>query len=361
MGARLINNPRQANRGHVDACPALHMRLLRKAALFSEGHQTVGFFQHPGVSKSISISVDLRFEHDLKLIIGYGDSATNTQVIRLTHRPAGFNGRRWYFVSEKGERAETLFLVDGRFRTRREAGLTYRSQSMGELDRVLERRRKLQAQLKGTSARGPARGRRRKQAEERLEEIEGSLSIFGSALVRRDQNRRARARERRRKSLDRLEAARTAMTQRKDMQTEWVIETFASLVDGLKAATVSPDSPPVPPRSASSDPAPQVDIGILQRLGFVQPGKMLGDQLGWPETWIPEPGRRLFFIVDLRDRRRACAVFVVRDPEGQAQQLFALKRNKGRFGRQEYCFVCPRTGRLSNAISYSQGAFFCST
>jgi hypothetical protein len=40
-------------------------------------------------------------------------------VIRLTHRPAGFNGRRWSFVSETGERAETLFLVDGRFRTER--------------------------------------------------------------------------------------------------------------------------------------------------------------------------------------------------------------------------------------------------
>ena len=48
----------------------------------------------------------------------------------------------------------------------------------GELDRMLERKRKIEAQLKGTSARGPARGRRRKQAEERLEEIEGSLRGF---------------------------------------------------------------------------------------------------------------------------------------------------------------------------------------
>ena len=69
------------------------------------------------------------------------------QVIGLTHRPTGFNGRRWYFVSKNGKRAETLFLVGGFFRTRREAGLTYRSQSMGELDRALDRRRKLQAQL----------------------------------------------------------------------------------------------------------------------------------------------------------------------------------------------------------------------
>ena len=60
---------------------------------------------------------------------------------------------------------------------------------MGELDRVLERRRKLEARVKGTSARGPARERRRKQAEERLEEIEGSLRGFEWGLVHRIENR----------------------------------------------------------------------------------------------------------------------------------------------------------------------------
>jgi hypothetical protein len=55
--------------------------------------------------------VDLRFKHNLKVGIKHGDSNTDMQVIRLTHRPAGFNGRRWYFVSAKGERAEKLFWV----------------------------------------------------------------------------------------------------------------------------------------------------------------------------------------------------------------------------------------------------------
>jgi hypothetical protein len=210
MGARLINNPRQTNRGYVNAFPALHMRSLCNEVMFKEIQWAVGSFQHPGVSKAIRISIDLRVEHDLKLIVEHGESTANIQVIRLAHRPAGFNGRRWYFVSETGERAETLFLVDGRFRTRREARLTYRSQSMGELDRVLERRRKLEARLKGTSARGPARGRRRKQAEERLEEIENSLRGFEWELVHRIENGRVLARERKRRSLDRLKAARTA-------------------------------------------------------------------------------------------------------------------------------------------------------
>src|SRR5260221_4515349 len=199
-------------------------------------------------------------------------------------------------VSANGERAETLFLVEGFFRTRREARLTYRSQSIGELDRALDRRRKLQAQLEGTGARGPARGRRRKQAEEELAEIQRLLAAFESGLVLRDQNRRAQARERRRSSLEKLDAAPAAMAQRQDVQPEWVITTFCTLVDGLQAATTSPDTSPIAPRSASSDPGPQVNIGILQRLGFVQTGKMLGDQLGWSEAWVPEPGRRLSLL-----------------------------------------------------------------
>ena len=155
MGARLINNPRRTKIGHVEAFPVLHMRSLRKSAMFSEGQRTEGHFRYPGASNAITIIVDLRSEHDLKVLlkVGHADSATNMQVIGLTHRPTGFNGRRWYFVSKNGKRAETLFLVGGFFRTRREAGLTYRSQSMGELDRALDRRRKLQAQLEGTGNR----------------------------------------------------------------------------------------------------------------------------------------------------------------------------------------------------------------
>jgi hypothetical protein len=146
MGARLNNNPRQSNRGHVEAFPVLQMRSIRKT-MFNEGQLTEGFFQCPHAPKAFKFIVDLRSAHDLKVLVRYGDSSANIQVIRLTHRPAGFNGRRWYFVNMNGERAETLFLVDGLFRTRREARLTYRSQSMGELDRVLKRRDKLEAQL----------------------------------------------------------------------------------------------------------------------------------------------------------------------------------------------------------------------
>src|SRR5713101_2144877 len=94
MGARLINNPRRTKIGHVEAFPVLHMRSLRKSAMFSEGQRTEGHFLYPGASNAITIIVDLRSEHDLKVLlkVGHADSATNMQVIGLTHRPTGFNG-----------------------------------------------------------------------------------------------------------------------------------------------------------------------------------------------------------------------------------------------------------------------------
>jgi hypothetical protein len=44
--------------------------------------------------------------------------------------------------------------------------------------------------------------------------------------------------------MDAGDAARAAMAQRKDVQPEWVITTFGTLVDGLKAATTSPRGAP---------------------------------------------------------------------------------------------------------------------
>ena len=93
MGARLINSPRRTKIGHVEAFPVLHMRSLRKSAMFSEGRKVTS--DYPGASNAITIIVDLRSEHDLKVLlkVGHADSPTNMHVIGLTHQPTGFNGR----------------------------------------------------------------------------------------------------------------------------------------------------------------------------------------------------------------------------------------------------------------------------
>src|SRR5260221_9699464 len=68
-----------------------------KVRCFSEGQRTEGHFLYPGASNAITIIVDLRSEHDLKVLlkVGHADSATNMQVIGLTHRPTGFTLLSW--------------------------------------------------------------------------------------------------------------------------------------------------------------------------------------------------------------------------------------------------------------------------
>ena len=87
MGARLINNPRQTNRGHINDFPRLDMSSIRKT-LFHEGRRTDGTFGYTGISYAFTISVDLCFEHDLKVILGVesGDSAANYVYLNLAFR-----------------------------------------------------------------------------------------------------------------------------------------------------------------------------------------------------------------------------------------------------------------------------------
>src|SRR5260370_23927700 len=92
MGARLINNPRRTNIGHVEDFPVLHMRWLRKSAMFSEGQRTEGHCLYPGASNAITIIVDLRSEHDLtactakdnrtRRLNRYPDTKSNGQVCK---------------------------------------------------------------------------------------------------------------------------------------------------------------------------------------------------------------------------------------------------------------------------------------
>src|SRR5882757_3405584 len=92
MGARLINNPRRTNIGHVEDFPVLHMRWLRKSAMFNEGQRTEGHLRYPGASNAITIIVDLRSEHDLIP----GHLPDTAQISFFGSRPAG---KYWNFAA----------------------------------------------------------------------------------------------------------------------------------------------------------------------------------------------------------------------------------------------------------------------
>ena len=90
MGARLINNPRQTNRGHIDAVLPLDIRALRKSGFFNEGQLTQCSFRYAGLS--ILVDVDLRFEPGAQIILRAknGESITDMQVHLANASADGF-------------------------------------------------------------------------------------------------------------------------------------------------------------------------------------------------------------------------------------------------------------------------------
>jgi hypothetical protein len=53
-------------------------------------------------------------------------------------------GERWFFRLEDGTKAEILYLVEGRFQSRKSARLTYRTQAAGPLDQQAHQPRQAQ-------------------------------------------------------------------------------------------------------------------------------------------------------------------------------------------------------------------------
>jgi hypothetical protein len=284
MGARGINNSRETNVGTVEAFPFIDIRELRKLGVIVEGERArIGLFPR----LPLCIFANLLSLNDSYLTFS---NAEGQQDIPLKSRPNTFGGRRWYFVDEKGKLCEKLYFVAGRFVSRKSARLTYRSQSMGELDTILRRREKLRLRLEGTYLRGPARGRKRYEIIRKLEWVEWWVEWSGHALDNRFHWRMEADERRRKASKQRLEDAAQAMAVRRDVTPQWVVDTFAARVDELKNGAQS-QRKRINSNSIQDEPAgkikknvPHIDIGILGRLGYVRKGQLLGDQLGCART-----------------------------------------------------------------------------
>jgi hypothetical protein len=364
LGARHSKNPKTRSRGYVHGALPLDLRVLRKRGLVINGRVTEGKLTYGDPPDSLFVVCDLRSGFQPRLAIELpGRPVGEGQVISLTSRPTQFGGLRWYFVDETGGRSEKLYLVQGRFVSRAAGRLTYRSQSLGELDRLLHQRERLRHRLEGGSSRGPARGKIRSELKAKLEQVDAAIEGIGAAIPAALAIRRRKQRAARDASKRRLEAAAEAMRHRRELEPSAVVNAFTPLVDRLKkgAKKVRPRASREPLwRDAIQDvDRAHVDIGLLRRLGYLEEVKILGAQLGWPDAWVPEPERCLFFLIDARQASRTCAVFVVADLDRKAiaHQLFWLTRIPGAFGRQEYRFVCPNSGKLSRKLFYRAGQF----
>lgn len=219
---------------------------------------------------------------------------------------------------------------------------------------------RLERRLEGTSTRGPARGKVRQAAMAELGDIEEIVDMTFAARARGWARRAAKQTARRKAWVRALEDARSAMEQDQDRSPEWVVERFTAVLEDLKTKTPKPPSraraPSATAGAAQRHPDAKVDIQILRRMGYVQKGRVLGAQLGWPRQWLGGSKRRLFFLVDLR-QPPGCAMFVLEDRTRTRAQLFWLREVKVLFGRREFRFVCPTDGVLARTLAYSRGQF----
>jgi hypothetical protein len=91
------------------------------------------------------------------------------QRVAVVATACRFGGHRFYFLCpDDGHRCEVLYLVGGRFASRRSHGLSYTVQGMDRLARVRRRRRKLRHRLNGHGLSPRPRGSKRYILAERL-------------------------------------------------------------------------------------------------------------------------------------------------------------------------------------------------
>ncbi len=130
----------------------LDIRLLRAWGFLEAGRVIDGevtWRQRRMDAGSVRVRIDLRNPRAMTLAVEAGE-AFDMQTIELTRTPCRFGGWRYYFVCPRlGHRCEVLPLLDGEFASREAHGVTYGSQSEGELDRAYRKRDKLKARLDG--------------------------------------------------------------------------------------------------------------------------------------------------------------------------------------------------------------------
>jgi hypothetical protein len=372
MAARYSNNPRTRNFGGVYEFEFLDIRYLRKEKLLVDYQLT-----HSSLTSIDKRSGQARLWFILEADLRHPDSASlkvttaawgrdsKQEVIRLVGRPARFGGRRWFFKCPvNGSLCETLHLVLGSLRSRAAARLTYPSQSEGAADRLIRIRDKLEKRVKGADGKGRPRGDNRLSLWAKRDRIESALDGVGAKIADRIDlvrfNRRVRKEILRRET---AKAERLMNEARQDRSVESIVSEYTPYLEKLKGASVHPGVAPLANAdswSLATDDLPRVELAILRRLKYMRDGYLSGGQLGWSSATIATPGRQIFFLFDLREGERPCAIFAFNDLGNVTAELFWLKQIKGDFGRPEFHFLCPQTGKPVKRLFYRGGVFISS-
>lgn len=163
---------RTTNRGNIEDEIVLDLRVLRQRGCLQPHRITAGSIaatQAAGRSFQATYSIDLTDP-----AYGYLDVTTThsgrpiTHRIYLTGERCRFGGWRWFAICPVTRaRVLRLVYVDGRFMRRKAAKLSYRTQSMNQLQRLQRAQSKAKAQAFGERGCPKPRGRNRDRLYEK--------------------------------------------------------------------------------------------------------------------------------------------------------------------------------------------------
>jgi hypothetical protein len=170
-----VNSGRRPTRhqGAVEHALALDMRALRRLGFARAGECVIDTlcWSNGGLGVAEArVRIDLSDIGSATLAItAQTRGGAIKQRVAIEGTPCRYGGHRFYFLCpDRGHRCEVLYLVGGRFASRKAHGLSYAVQGMDRLTRITRRRRKLRARLDGSGLSPRPRGRNRYALAERL-------------------------------------------------------------------------------------------------------------------------------------------------------------------------------------------------
>jgi hypothetical protein len=147
MGGINSGRRRTIHIGAVEHYPSIDLRILKRAGLLRGGectYDTLSWRNQAPNAFQARILIDLSDTSYASIRIhNVDENIGGIQRIGIVSAPCGLGGVRYYFVCPiGGNRCEILYLVDGKFASRKGHKLTFGSQSEGALTRARRRVRK---------------------------------------------------------------------------------------------------------------------------------------------------------------------------------------------------------------------------
>lgn len=357
MGRRLKNNPRVWTKGLVEEHFCLDLRTLLKEGIIAKDQVTSW---EPTTEFPFRLVADLECPHTPFMRAVYNGVG---QKLDLVYQTDQRNRRRLFFRNDNGPHTEKIYFIDGRFVSRHDGKLKFKTQFVNKPG-LSDRRDDLELALRNRGPEPEPPAAERLDIQKALEEVTRELDLEGLERTAGFMERIHQRKERRRYFLRRIRAADVAMNQRVNASPDWIIRSFGHLVDDLKSRTprvgteawVAPPFDPCAERPEDLDQSAHLHTDTLGRLGFFKPGRLTARQIGWPIKWLPQRRRRLHLLVDMRDAENPCVVIVSQTVKKAKGTLFWLKGTKGYFSRVRFDFKCPTTGETSSTLVYRDGA-----